>query len=395
MIRILSYKEHPRGKKIFDRYLYLAAYVLPFPVEDVIWDDVLEVDGENYTAADFLEKKKRQRNRDKNYLDLLEENGVGERGKDFSKEEKLAHDAQLAEKLINKASEDLHAFLYEKEGNGKIRKDNLRKLLTVKMDDFDDELKKIGKIKRSESDILLKEVFRYEPFSKNEHAVEMLKDMDVNVCPYCNRMYTVTLVKKNDEVCEDEKSGKKHKSRPQFDHYINKSDYPYLAVSLMNLIPCCGLCNQSKGKSNKRVLYPYSDEMGTDVMFQTECEGGVTYLTGNRNAADEFSVTLKILNPDLDAGVKERVKSSNKEFNLTELYDMHKDYILYLFRKNYIFSEDYLKTLYEEFGGLFESLEDVRNMMYLMDIDKEQWGRRPLAKLTHDIDREIRELNKK
>lgn len=391
MIRILSYKEHPRGKKIFDRYLYMAAYVLPFPAEDVIWDDVLEVDGEIYTAADFLKKsKKSPRKRNLNYSKLLKDNGISE----SAQEDYFAHDAELAEKLIDKASKKLYGFLYETEGNGRIRKENLRKLLTVKMNEFDDELKEIGEIKCDESDILLKEVFRYEPFSKNEHAVKMLKDMDVNVCPYCNRMYTVTLVKKKDEACEDDESGKKHKSRPQFDHYKSKSDYPYLAVSLMNLIPCCGLCNQSKGKSNNRVLYPYSDEMGTDVMFRTECEGGVTYLTGNRNAADEFSVTLKILNPNLDTGVKERVENSNKEFNLTELYDMHKDYILYLFRKNYIFSEDYLKTLYEEFGGLFESLEDVRNMMYLMDIDKEQWGRRPLAKLTHDIDREIRELNK-
>lgn len=29
--------------------------------------------------------------------------------------------------------------------------------------------------------------------------------------------------------------------------------------------------------------------------------------------------------------------------------------------------------------------------LYLMDLEKEQWGRRPLAKLTHDIDLQITE----
>lgn len=29
--------------------------------------------------------------------------------------------------------------------------------------------------------------------------------------------------------------------------------------------------------------------------------------------------------------------------------------------------------------------------LYLMDLEKEQWGRRPLAKLIHDIDLQITE----
>lgn len=127
-------------------------------------------------------------------------------------------------------------------------------------------------------------------------------------------------------------------------------------------------------------------------MFRTECETGLTYLTGNMHAVDEFRLVLEMLNPELNSEMQEKIKNSDEAFHLTELYNKHKDYVLYLFRKNYIFSEEYLETLYMEFSELFETFEDAKNMMYLMDIDKEQWGRRSLGKLTHDIDCEIREI---
>lgn len=56
---------------------------------------------------------------------------------------------------------------------------------------------------------------------------------------------------------------------------------------------------------------------------------------------------------------------------------------------NYVFSEEYLELLYQEFPGVFSSFEDVKSMMYLMDIEQKQWGKRSLGKLTRDIDREI------
>ena len=69
---------------------------------------------------------------------------------------------------------------------------------------------------------------------------------------------------------------------------------------------------------------------------------------------------------------------------MTELYNEHKDYVLYLYRKRYMFSDEYLQMI----AGRFDEL---KGLLYLMDLDKEQWGRRPLAKLTHDIDLQITE----
>lgn len=382
MIKILSYKEHLRGKEIFDRYLYLAAYILPFLPEDVLGTDWLEVDGKKITAENFCQiSGKRARQRRESYVTLLKENGIG--GKANTLEQRLKQDYLLATKLIRSASEKLYDYLYQEQdadAEPKVRRENLRNLLTAKMDALPSELTRIGKVVGKEDELLLDNVFRYEAFSQNEHAVKMLEAMDVNVCPYCNRLFTMTL------------TGDGGKSRPQFDHYKNKSKYPWFAVSLMNLIPCCGLCNQSKHDRDEEVLYPYSDDMGLDVLFRTKPETGFRYLMGCMGAMDEFSVELNIVNDSLPKLLKDKINNSDKMFHLTELYNKHKDYILRLFWNNYVFNDEYLEELYVRFSQMFQDFEDVKKMVYLMDISQRHWGRRPLGKLTHDIDQEIREM---
>lgn len=87
-----------------------------------------------------------------------------------------------------------------------------------------------------------------------------------------------------------------------------------------------------------------------------------------------------------------KAEQSDQVFHLTKLYNEHKDYILSMFRQRYIFSEAYLEMLFSQFDYLFESSEDISSILYMMDVEKEGWGRRPLGKLTHDIDCEITEL---
>lgn len=390
MIRILTYKEHPHGKAILDRYLYLAAYTLPFSPEDVLWDNELEIDGMNITAVNFFqESKKTPRRRTKKYLALLKDHHIIKSAISgaASQEQQREQDQLLAAKLIWSASRNLYTYLYQTDNPNieptdmpPVQRDHLRTLLTVKMDELPTDLARIGAVNGTVGQTLLDEVFRYSTFAAHPAAAQMLKIMDVNVCPYCNRLYTMTLI------------GNEGKSRPQFDHYKSKSQYPYFAVSIMNLIPSCGLCNQSKGDSEGPVLYPYSDEMGNGVVFRTKAKTGFSYLTGCQNSLDEFNVVLDIVDNSLPKDIQAKVHQSDVTFQLTHFYNLHKDYILYLFWKNYVFSDEYLETLCKTFNITFASFQEVKSMMYLMDIDKEQWGRRPLAKLTHDIDIEISEL---
>ena len=85
------------------------------------------------------------------------------------------------------------------------------------------------------------------------------------------------------------------------------------------------------------------------------------------------------------------MECSDKVFHLTQLYNRHKDYVLYLYRKRYIFTDDYLRTICKNFPDMAGSDKELKGLLYLMDLDKGQWGRRSLAKLTHDIDQQITE----
>lgn len=401
MIKIKPYYAHPAHKKILDRYLYLAALVLPFPPEAVIGDEKLIVDGKEITAETVLQErlqhcKTQLGKKSKKYKDALAAYSINSKlkgGAELFDQEQL-----LAAKVIQEASPELYGYLYETDDKSispanvpPMKKEHIRRLLTVPMNNLDNDLKKIGQIdgetiktinkdtyRRTKSDELQDFVFRYESFSKRDQTFQLLKDMDVNVCPYCNRIYTVTLTEKG------------HRSRPQFDHYLSKSKYPYFAISLLNLIPCCGLCNQAKSNKEDQILYPYFEEMGTDVMFRTKAENGLTYLTGCPSAEDEFSIELEetdSITPEL----LEKVQKSKDVFHLTQLYNEHKDYVLYLYRKRYMFSDEYLQMICDSFPEIAGKFDELKGLLYLMDLEKEQWGRRPLAKLTHDIDLQITE----
>ena len=258
-----------------------------------------------------------------------------------------------------------------------MKRDNLRTLLTCKMDELPDDLKKIGEV---HSDDLLNYVFCYDKFSGKDETLDLLMDMDVPVCPYCNRLYTFT------------SRGKNGATRPQFDHYLPKSKYPYYAVSILNLIPSCGLCNQSKhDEDDKMVLYPYSEEFGVDVVFRTKSKKKkrkFDYLIRDLDAKDDFKVVLKRSKRIRGTEFEERVKNSIDIFHLQELYNGHKDYILHLFWIEQIFTETYMDSLSKLFPAIFPTAKDVKNWIYLMETDKEYWGKRSLSKLTHDIDAE-------
>lgn len=378
MIKIPAYNDH-----ILARYMYLMALVLPFPPESILGNDVFYLDGKEIKSQNFLQKSsKRPRRRDNEYIALL--NKLIHCSDANSNEEKFEEDQLLAAKIINLYSHKLYNFLYkDKFEEGKIpqiHQSNLRKLLFAKMDDICPELEAVKDDTQGSYKMLTKYVFRYDAFSQNKHAAILASEMNVQVCPYCNRQYTSTVI------------GKDRLIRSEFDHYKSQSRYPYFAVSLFNLIPSCAFCNKVKSDKDYEVLYPYSDEMGTDVVFHTKEKSGFRYLLGESDAVDEFEIELVQINSSLLPEKKEKIDKSNEVFCLTELYNTHKNYVLHLFKNRYIYNEKYLKFLYSQFHEIFQNIDDVKRMAYHTDIDPTQWGKQPLSKLTHDIVYEIENL---
>lgn len=82
-------------------------------------------------------------------------------------------------------------------------------------------------------------LFDYDAFSKRKNAwgaYDLVRAHGLRICPYC-QLHHVNYYVSNDDGA--------FRMRPPLDHFYPKSIYPYLAVSLFNLIPSCTQCNSS------------------------------------------------------------------------------------------------------------------------------------------------------
>ncbi|YCI80329.1 hypothetical protein M1D83_12355 [Enterobacteriaceae bacterium] len=88
----------------------------------------------------------------------------------------------------------------------------------------------------------LEQIFDFENFSKKNttiwSAYQLCNLARYKVCCYCHINSTATSLPTVDEKGY----------RPPLDHYYIKSDYPFLALTLSNFIPCCEKCNGSQMK---------------------------------------------------------------------------------------------------------------------------------------------------
>ncbi len=210
-----------------------------------------------------------------------------------------------------------------------------------------------------------------------------VNELGLRVCPYCNRNYI-------DTYEYDEK--KRLKSTAQIDHFFPIEIFPYLAVSICNLVPSCYSCNSSKSNNTNLVIYPYKECFGNDATFKTVFLSGkgqqkdydIKYLLGE---TDNFEVKIEVHTDDVDKHTK--IMNSITTFNLKNLYNLHKDIVRNLIKKSIIYNESKLDELYSEYGTLFKSREELMEMIISNYIDEKDIGKGSLSKLTSDICKEL------
>jgi len=375
---------------ILELYFYMIAMVMPFPAEDIFPSDSFyeygDISKSTFTVKSFyLKSGKNPRRRNIIYKALLRDYGINE-SLNLSRNERFKNDAYLAKLILKKAfvgvpeNKSLYDFLYKglPQDDFHVNREHLHLLLTAYMDENSLEHYGLGfECIDSEN---LSEIFRYSKFADLSDAIKLMDLLEVPVCPYCNRNFTSTVSKDNGI------------RQGQFDHYRSKSKYPWFSLSLYNLIPTCGYCNQSKSDKSIQVLYPYKESMSEYYCFKTKPVHGVDYLTGNPSSLNEFTIVGE-KGPIMPTSEQtEHIQNSLEIFHLNELYNTHHEHIAWIFRQRYIFSDTYLLSLCQAFPTLFSSIQEVRDMLYMCHISPEHWGEHPLSKLTHDIDKEITEL---
>lgn len=284
---------------------------------------------------------------------------------------------------IAKESNSLGEYLFP--NNQGLSKKNLKDLLETLTDK--DTLEK-NKLIFSPNDpsrpdwTVVKRVFDYDTFSERAKFKQLIHLLGVETCPYCNRAFTSTV-----------KKGEKFYRTNQADHYMNKDNYPYLALTLPNLIPVCAACNNHKSARIKPVLYPYKEGFENKYRFVTHPVRGYRYLVGEPGSENDFEVVIEkapdaITTKEYD----ERVNASREFFGLDVLYTSHNAYVRRIFEQRYIFGDAYAEDLCRSFPQYFTSKADVREMLYMKSIDENNLGEAPLSKLTADIDAEITRL---
>ena len=394
MIKIKPYTELTNKDEFFNLYLYMVAKAVPFYPEDIFYEGYYYENG--ITQKDVSEYDRNAKRRTDNYIKLLSDYGITEEKSKSTQKIKQENDAKLAQKMIEKYSSDLHKFLYEGCKDGHVDPKKLRELLTTSVSETG--LKKIGfsitdfpadDSNNTVRQQLLKYVFRYEDsFSKkiekddiqaknkaeiDDNIFRLVEMLGVSVCPYCNRLFTTTVSKSGKTV------------RPQLDHYRDKSDYPFLALSIMNLVPSCGVCNLIKSNKKDEVLYPYEEEMGDNCTFYVEPNDDYTALTGAKRF-NKTEIKLKFVG---NGTKEERVKNSVNIFKLEDLYNSHTDIVSDLLLNRYICTDKMIDDIYENFRELFQNRQEVREALLMGKLDKERLGERPLGKLIHDISSQL------
>lgn len=286
---------------------------------------------------------------------------------------------EIKEKLIViDISNDESRYISAKKRNNCITKNTKKELYS----DIKNKLK-IAKTALKDVKSRMQLIFNYNNFvtgNDNWGAYKYVESIGVRVCPYCNRAFI--------DIINEPKG----KTRPELDHYYPKSEYPFLALSLYNLIPSCHVCNSNfKGSINFYTeihIHPYEDSLHDYGKF-------VILEDSNNLTVDKIIQTeseIKKIDFDLvsrDHSKKSKEFENNKStFHLKELYNMHKDYAIEILYKSKLYNKDRLddlKKIKVNPGEILLNEADFDRLILGNYSEPKNFDLRPLSKFMYDI----------
>lgn len=202
----------------------------------------------------------------------------------------------------------------------------------------------------------------------------------IKSCVYCNAHLTVAIEKE-----EQLKTKKKvtYKAKFQVDHYWPKSKYPCFSISLYNLYPVCGSCNNCKSFHDLKFSL-YSD---TKVPIVSSFKfnlvaGSVAHYLKSRNLDD---IKLKFHEPPVPLPIK----TFQEVFDIEGIYDTQKDLAEELIIKAEVYTTQYRKTLKKQFPKLFTTPGIFNRILLGNYSSEEELHKRPMAKFTIDIAKQL------
>lgn len=210
---------------------------------------------------------------------------------------------------------------------------------------------------------------------------ELMNDLDIAVCPYCNRNFVKSIqVKQN-------AAGKDIFVKGQLDHFYPRSLYPYLAICKHNLVPSCPSCNGASGKHDdntrtKGVVNPYLLKDSSGMKFQMAITG--------KGFADLQQIG-KAITIDLDCSAYPDLANNEAIFHLKKIYAEHTDYAAEVYYKSILRSpKSYMKFIGDKMAtqGVAFNQDDYERILLGVYTNDKDFHKRPLSKFCADIARQ-------
>ncbi len=212
--------------------------------------------------------------------------------------------------------------------------------------------------------------FDYEWFSKQVGdwgAYALVQAYRLRICPYCQANHVNLHINR----AKGARGAATFQMRPPLDHYLPKSVYPYLAVSLSNLVPSCAQCNSGVKTAGdprgKGFAHPLD---ATRISVRFSANGTIRKNLNGPLQADEVVLTL--------TGLDGPSVSHVREFRLQERYDWYRHEIKDLLDRD------------ERHQDLSKTLRSViPRELYVLGFLEENADERSLGLCLRDIYREI------
>lgn len=261
-------------------------------------------------------------------------------------------------------------------------------LLTLEPKDWD--LKKYDDILSREPGLLKMKLFYSDDSKGNKYKSELYKrivfcmrytearvilgtihqDMGLKSCVYCNAASTLT--------------GLDSDVFYEMDHYLPKSEYPFLCTCFYNLQPSCGNCNGHKLTQSSDFGLYVNAELGKEInpfLFvpQVVDVGGM----GDYNCIDiDFTGKYK----------KETIESKEHDevFHIKSLYHGHRDKVKDLYDKNYKLNDSYIQATHDSYG-VNPTRQDVLAFMENFPTEEERIHDKPFTKLKQDTMKQLKD----
>lgn len=244
----------------------------------------------------------------------------------------------------------------------------------------------------------VKKVFDYEKFSEKSpsgwdaYGFTSLMKHNVKICPYCNQNYIFTVMRETEnETPHGTNENKEKLFRPCIDHFYPQKQYPFLALSLYNMVPCCEVCNLRIKKGKKvpiNTLTPYEFSLDENFSF------GYGSIFKDKEMAN-----IELI--DKIGGDSGTLKTYYELFLTKEIYKYHDDIAYELYKRNEKYGERYFRY----FDNLFQKKVGSDGEIKPYEHSEEEridllWGKIPekedilkisLGKLRKDLINELEE----